>query len=205
MRGNPRQKSNVMQDVLTLGTLTIRQRAEESYQSYTVGRKKSVGRIIPFHVTNDKIDLRIGYTVFLNGERDIRTLEVLKEFNTFGRLVHGLRLAIQPVPGGHQELYAELRQALPKDAFDKHETLHPTTSEVDLDQGAGLSVFEELKKVGVQVGTKQELLGEAGKRGPYLCIRFQKDNLWAPVIAYITTRVLPISRGYSGSFSIEIF
>ena len=193
-----------MQDVLTLGTLTIRQRAEESYQSYTVGRKKSVGRIIPFHVTNDKIDLRIGYAIFINGERDIRTLEVQKEFNTFGRLVHGLRLAIQPVPDNHRDLYAELRQALPKDNFDKHETLHPTTSEVDLDQGSGLSVFEELRKVGAQVGTKQNLLGETGKRGPYLCIRFPKDNLWVPVVAYVTTRVLPISRGYTGSFSIEI-
>lgn len=193
-----------MQDVLTLGTLTIRQRAEESYQSYTVGRKKSVGKIAPFHVTDEGIDIRIGYAIFINGERDIRTLEVQKEFNTFGRLVHGLRLAIQPVRSDHRDLYAELRQALPKDAFDKHETLHPTTSEIDLDQGAGLAVFEELKKVGAQVGTKRELLGETGKRGPYLCIRFSKDNLWGPVVAYLTTRVLPISRGYTGSFSMEI-
>jgi hypothetical protein len=193
-----------MQDTLTLGTLTIRQGVEESYQSYTVGRKKSVGRIIPFHVTNDKIDLRIGYAIFINGERDIRTLEVQKEFNTFGRLVHGLRLAIQPVPDNHRDLYAELRQALPKDTFDKHETLHPTTSEVDLDQGSGLSVSEELRKVGAQVGTKQNLLGETGKRGPYLCVRFPKDNLWPPVVTYVATRVLPISRGYTGSFLIEI-
>lgn len=193
-----------MQDILALGTLTIRKESEESYQSYTVGRKKSVGRIIPFHVTDNRIDIRIGYAIFVNGERDIRTLEVEKEFNTFGRLIHGLRLAIQPVPDDHHDLYAELRQALPKDTFSRHETLHPITSEIDLDQGAGLSVFDELKNVGAQVGTKQELLGETGKRAPYLCIRFHKDHIWVPVVAYVITRVLPISRGYTGSFSIEI-
>jgi hypothetical protein len=187
-----------MQDVLTLGTLTIRQRAEENFQGSTVGRKKSVGRIIPFHVTDDGIDIRIAYAIFINGERDIRTLEVQKEFITFGRLVHGLRLAIQPVPDDSRDLYAELRQALPKDTFSKHETLHPTTSEIDLDQGAGLSVFEELKKAGARVGNKQDLLGETGKRAHYLCIRFSKDNIWAPVVAYATTRILPIKLGYRG-------
>lgn len=125
-------------------------------------------------------------------------LEVQKEFNTYGRLAHGLRLAIQSVPDNSRDLYAELRQALPKDTFDKHETLHPTTSEVDLDQGPGLSLFEELKKAGAQVGTKHELLGETGKRAPYLCIRFQRDNLWAPIVAYTVTRILPISWGYKG-------
>lgn len=187
-----------MQDVLTLGTLAIRQRTEESYQSYTVGRKKSVGRIIPFHVTDDGIDIRIGYAIFINGERDIRTLEVQKEFSTFGRLVHGLRLAIQPVPNDHHDLYAELRQALPKDTFGKHETLHPTISEIDLDQGAGLSVFEELKKAGARVGSKQELLGDTGRRAQYLYMRFSKDIMWAPIVAYIATRILPIKRGYRG-------
>jgi hypothetical protein len=187
-----------MKDVLTLGTLTIRQRAEENFQGYTVGRKKSVGRIIPFHVTDDGIDIRIGYAIFINGERDIRTLEVQKEFNTFGRLVHGLRLAIQPVSNDHRDLYAELRQALPKDTFGKHQTLHPTISEIDLDQGAGLSVFEELKKTSAQVGSKQELLGDTGKRAQYLCVRFPKDNLWAPIVAFVATRILPIKRGYRG-------
>jgi hypothetical protein len=189
-------------DVITLGTITIQQRSEENFESYTVSGKKSIGRIIPFQVTDDRVDLRIAYAIFINGERDIRTLEVQKEFNTFGRLIHGLRLAIQPVSNNSHVLYAELRQAFPKESFDKHETLHPTVSEIDLDQGAGLSVFEELKKVGAEVGTKQELLGESGKRSPYLCVRFLKENLWAPTVAYATTRILPISRGYSGSFSI---
>jgi hypothetical protein len=95
-------------------------------------------------------------------------------------------------------LYAELRQALPKDSFSKHETLHPTTSEIDLDQGAGLPVFEELRKAGAEVGTKQALLGDACKRAAYLCMRFSKENIWAPVIAYSATRILPVHLGYRG-------
>ena len=188
------------ENVFALGTITIRQRSEENFESYTVSKKRSIGRIIPFLVvTDDRIDLRIGYVIFINGERDVRTLEVQKEFKIFGRLIHGLRLAIQPMPNDTRRLYAELRQVFQKESFDKHETLRPTMSGIDLDQGAGLSVFEELKKAGAEVGTKNELLDETGKRSPYLCVRFSKANLWAPIVAYTTTRILPISRGYSGS------
>jgi hypothetical protein len=187
-----------MDDVLTLGTLTIQQRDEESYQSYTVSKKKSIGKIIPFHVTDDKIDLLIGYAIFINGERDIRTLEVQKEFNMFGRLVHGLRLSIMPVPSDSRMVYIELKQAIPKNSFEKHETLHPTRSEADLDTGARLSVFNELKKAGAEVGTKLDLIGDNKKTSLNLCARFPKDNLWAPVVAYTATRILPISLGYKG-------
>ena len=185
--------------VITLGTITIRQRAEESYENYTISNKKSVGRIIPFHVTDDKVDLRIGYALFINGERDIRTLGVQKDFNTFGRLSHGLRLAILPVPGDLHNLYAELKQAFPKESFTRHETLHPTLSEIDLDQGAGLVVFAELRKVGAEAGTKRELLSKSGNRSSSLCILFSKDNLWAPIVAYVATRILPMANGYTGS------
>lgn len=188
----------MLNNINKVGSLTIQQRDEENFESYTVSRKKSVGKIIPFDVTDEDIDLRIGYAIFINGERDIRTLEVNKDFQRFGRLAHGLRLAIQPLPSDPHLMYAELRQAFPKDPFDKHETLHPTISELDLDQGAGLSVFELLKISGAEVGTKQEVLGEDSNRSAYLCMRFPKANLWAPIIAYATTRILPIKAGYRG-------
>jgi len=187
-----------MDNFLILGTLTIQQRDEESYQSYTVSKKKSIGMIIPFHVTGDKIDLRVGYAIFINGERDIRTLGVQKEFNTFGRLLHGLRLSILPVPNDSHILYIELKQAIPKNSFEKHETLHPTRSESDLDAGARLSVFNELKKAGAVVGTKLELIGDDKKTSLNLYARFPKGNLWVPIVAYTTTRILPISLGYKG-------
>lgn len=189
----------IVDDVITLGTVTIRKRPEESFESYTISKKRSIGKVIPFHVTDDRIDIRLGYAIFVTGERDIRTLEIEKEFNTFDRLKHGLRLAIQPIPDNPRKFYAELRQAYPRDNFDKHETLHPTMSEFDLDQGAGLSLFGELKKAGAEVGTKQELLGDTGKRSPYLCASFSKENLWVPIIIYIATRILPIANGYTGS------
>ena len=187
-----------MDDVLTLGTLTIQQRDEESYQSYTASKKKSIGKIIPFHITDNKIDLLVGYALFINGERDIRTLEVQKEFNTFGRLVYGLRLSILPAPNDPRMVYVELKQAIPKNSFEKHETLHPTRSESDLDAGARLSVFNELKKAGAVVGTKLELIGDNKKTSLNLCACFPKDNLWVPIVAYTTTRILPISWGYKG-------
>jgi len=192
-----------MDDVLTLGTLTIQQRDEESYQSYTISKKKSIGKIIPFHATGDKIDLRVGYAIFINGERDIRTLEVQEEFNTFGRLMHGLRLSILPVPNDSRMVYIELKQAIPKNSFEKHETLHPTRSEADLDTDARLSVINELKKTGAEVGTKLDLMGDDKKTSLNLCARFPKDNLWASIVAYKATRILPISWNYKGSWPSE--
>lgn len=187
-------------DLLKLGAISIRLQPDEPFENYTVSKKKEIGKIIPFHVTGEKIDIRIGYAIFINGERDVRTLDIQKEFNTFGRLIHGLRLAVQPIPENRQLLYAELRQAIPRDTFSKHETLHPTTSELDLDEGAGISVFSALTMAGAEVGTKQELIGEQGKRSPYLCAKFAKDNLWAPITAYVTTRIMPMSRGFRGAF-----
>jgi hypothetical protein len=186
-------------EVITLGAITIRQRPEKIFEGHTTSRKIFTGRIIPFQVTDDTIDILIAYAIFINGERDIRTLDVQKEYNTFGRLKHGLRLSITPVPENPRRLYTELRQAFPKYEFDKHETLHPTISELDLDDGAGLSVFGELRKYGADVGTKHDLIGDEGRTALHLCACFPKDNIWVPIIAYTTTRVLPISLGYTGS------
>lgn len=186
-------------DVITLGSITIRQKPEESYEGHTASRKIFTGKVIPFHVADDKIDIRLGYVIFINRERDIRVLSVQKEFDTFGRLKHGLRLTIQAVPDSPRNFYAELKQAFPHNSFEKHETLHPTINELDLDGGAGLSVFGELRKYGAEVGTKHDLIGDEGRTAMYLCARFSKENLWAPVVAYTTTRILPISVGYTGA------
>ncbi|MCE9645282.1 MAG: hypothetical protein K8S20_04720 [Chloroflexi bacterium] len=186
------------EEVITLGSITVRKRPEESYQSQTTSRKVSLGKIIPFHVTDEKIDILIAYAIFINHERDIRTLEVQKEFNTFGRLKHGLRLSILPTPDDLGKFYIELKQAIPKNSFEKHETLHPTRSELDLDEGAKLSVFGELRKLGADVGTKHELIGDVQKTSTNLCACFPKDNIWVPIAAYITTRILPMSLGYQG-------
>jgi hypothetical protein len=187
------------EDVITLGSVTIRRGLTKSFESYTVSKKRSIGDVIHFHVTDDRIDILLGYAIFITGERDVRTLDVLRDFNTFDRLKHGLRLAIQPLPEYPRRYYVELRQAYPKDSFDKHETLHPTMSEFDLDQGSGLSLFNELRKAGAEVGTKQELLGDTGKRSSYLCATFSKENLWVPIIIYTATRILPIANGYTGA------
>jgi len=185
-------------NVLTLGALTIYKGPEENFENYTTSRVKSLGKLTEFFVRGEGVGISIGYAKFINGERDIRTLKIYQGFNSFTRLTHGLRLTLQPIPDDIRTLYAELRQAFPKDNFTTHQTLHPTVSETDLDQGAGLSVFHELKKAGAQVGSRRELFGDTGKRAPYLSLRFSKDNLWAPVVAYTTTRILPIKLGYRG-------
>ena len=185
-------------EVLALGSLTIHKGPEENFESVTTSRVKSVGKFTEFFVRGEGVGISIGYAKFINGDRDIRTLKIYKGADTFNRLTHGLRLTLQPVPDGPRMLYAELRQAFPKDPSTTHQTLHSTIAESDLDAGAGFPVFEELRKAGAEVGSKLELLGDMGKRSLYLCIKFPKDNLWAPIVAYTATRILPIKLRYRG-------
>lgn len=185
-------------DSNTIGTLRLQVEIERTFESYTVSKKKSIGKIIPFHVTDEKVDLLIGYAIFLNGERDIRTMEVLKEHDTFSRLKHGLRLTVLPIPNRIDNYFVELKQAIPRDSFAKHETLHPTRYEADLDAGAKLSVFSVLRKLGAKCGTKREVLADASKTSENLCASFSKENIWVPVGAYVLTRILPIRWGYRG-------
>jgi hypothetical protein len=70
--------------------------------------------VIPFHGTEDRMDIRLGYAIFIDGEREIRIFGIQEEFNTFNKLKHGLRLAIQSIPDNPRWFYAELRQAYPK-------------------------------------------------------------------------------------------
>jgi hypothetical protein len=182
-------------EVLTLGSLNIHKGPENNFEGQTTSKVKSIGKMAEFFIQGDGLGISVGYVKFINGDRDVRTIKIYKGADTFERLAHGLRLMLKPVPDNARMLYAELRQAFPKDPSTKHQTLHSTISEVDLDQGAGLAVFDELKKAGAQVGSRRELFGDTGKRAAYLCIRFSKDNLWAPIAAYVVTRILPIKLG----------
>jgi hypothetical protein len=181
-----------------LGGITILQGEEGPFSGYTASRKWDVGRVIPFHVIGERIDINLGYIIFSCGERDIRVLEIQAEYDTFERLKHGLRLTMRPVPGEPRSLYIELKQAFSSNAFTKHETLHPTYSESDLDAGARMPVLGELRKIGAVVGTKEVVIGDTGRTAKHLSAHFPKDNLWVPVVAYIMTRILPMAWGYSG-------
>lgn len=185
-------------EILTLGLLTIHKGPEKSFEGQTTSRVKSVGKITEFFIQGDGLGISVGYVKFINGERDVRTIKIYQGFETFERLTRGLRLTLKPMPDNTRILYAELRQAFPNDPSNKHETLHSTMSVADLDAGAGLSVVQELKKVGAEVGSKLELLGKVERKSQYLYMRFSKDNLWAPIVAYTVTRILPIKMGYRG-------
>jgi hypothetical protein len=181
-----------------LGDLIIMQGEESKAYCQTTSKIKESATIKHFQISGGPVDLVIGYLIFLNGERDIRVVSVLKEFDTFGRLKHGLRLSILPIQGDRKNVYVELKQALPHAPGEKHETLHPTYAISSLDYGAKLDAKTELEKVGAIIGTKKELLGDKGKTSLHLYARFQKENLWAPIIAYTLTRVLPVRWGYKG-------
>lgn len=70
-------------------------------------------------------------------------------------------------------------------------------SQKELDEGAGLNVRTALVQAGArQIGTKVQLLHEAGTRRNYLCAIFPVEERLVPVVAFLLTRVLPLQRAW---------
>jgi hypothetical protein len=101
-----------------------------------------------------------------------------------------LRLTIGRASSG--EHWCELRQAQPKGAGWSN--LFGASLE-ELDRGASVSVARELRVAGARdIGTRATVLGEEGRRRSSLCVLFDWENEAVAVLAFLLTRVLPLSR-----------
>jgi hypothetical protein len=88
-------------------------------------------------------------------------------------------------------LWCELTQARPKGGSWANlykASLH------ELDEEAGASVANELRRARGKVGTRWEQLGDSGRRREYLCSVFERENELAPVVGFLLTRVAPLGR-----------
>lgn len=92
-----------------------------------------------------------------------------------------------------RERYVELRQVRLK-PNGRGNLFAP--DEAGLDAGAGIGVAEELRRYGAAaVGTRAELLGDAGRHRARLGARLPCGAEMVPVVAYVLTRVAPVARG----------
>ena len=91
--------------------------------------------------------------------------------------------------------WAELRQARLEPARGPEWSNLFKASLEELDEGAGLDVRGFLAACcGGVVGERADVLGESGPRRRFICATFPDDSKDGPLMAYLLTRVLPLTR-----------
>ena len=154
-----------------------------------------------YEVRGEGVKLDLGYTTWANGERDIRTAYRVKGPVALRRLERGLRLQINPSSNsgtGQNFDYVILKQARIKNGtFNKWSTLCKANKE-GLDRGSGLDSFKILESAGaIYLGTKEELFGASDRNRSFLCAKFEKNDDFFPIVAFVVTRVLPLINEYT--------
>jgi hypothetical protein len=126
-----------------------------------------------------------------NGERQVWQLECSA---SAPQVLNGLngrqRIGIELLPSG--ELVMELMQSH-MDSWQP--PLRPTrrkVSEDELDAGAQRSVEGCLVALGARFGTKEHLVGDAGKHRGYPCAVFPRKEPQIAAVAFALVRVLPL-------------
>lgn len=132
--------------------------------------------------------LDVLYVMAENGERWVEARRVKSPSVRLKRLDGRLRLTIQPHQG---QAYCELRQARAKGG--SWANLYKATLD-ELSAGAGVGVHGLLGQAGAHsVGSRADVLGDTDRRRTFLCVRFDRDAEEVPIVAFLLTRVLPLS------------
>jgi len=165
----------------------------------SVEKETGYGEGVEFEVScGHQIRIPLSYVSFESGSRDVRVCDEIEGTQALRRLEHGLRMSVYKVPSETGVDWAELSQArINLRKPNKWSNLFKANRQ-QLEQGAGFDVLGFLEEHGaLRTGKKQDLIGE-GQRATYLCVVFPSSNLLVPVLAYVATRILPLSMEYAG-------
>jgi len=163
-----------MAERVRLAQLRIRAtgETEQILEGQTISGRTTRGEAEVFKVKLEpNLHMKVGYVTWTNGERDVRTLEVLESPQAVRRLEHGgLRLEVCYLTNG--DSYVVLRQARVKlDTPNKWSNLFKADWD-QLDEGCGFDVRKDLIKSGAQeIGTQEEVLGETGRARDFFCVK----------------------------------
>jgi hypothetical protein len=168
----------------------------------TVGGKSCSGTQRVYKVLGGGISVRLAYTIWENGERDVRAISRVEGSMALRRLERGgLRLSVIEQKNGKGEkqkrMYVVLRQARVKTWMDnKWSNLFKCTIE-EMEKGAKTDPVDILRRAGaLEAGSKGKILGAKDKSKSYLCVSFDRDNTILPVAVFVLTRVLPLINEY---------
>ncbi len=127
-----------------------------------------------------------------NGERHIFAGDNFSGEKKWDRLQEGMRLGVYPRDGG---VLTRLALARPNEGKGKKSTRGRSATREQLDEAAGLDVFQTLLDLGaLKVGTRAEVYGETNRERNTLCVLYPTDKPEIGLVAYILTTIFPLMQ-----------
>jgi len=148
-------------------------------------------------LTNYGWTMQLAYLHWENGEREVRALNCNSTEHRMHDMCNRLRMSVSEVDSGSNQAWMELSQARLVSRSDPIRTTKKKATEGEFLEGApGIPPRRELEKLGAKLGTRNELLGDAGKRRSYLCTVFPSEDIVVPAVAFVLARTLPVWNRY---------
>ena len=149
-------------------------------------------------LTNYGWTMRLAYLYWENGEREMRALDCNSTDHRMHDMCNRLRMSVSEVENNPGLAWMELSQARLKSESEPIRTTKKKASAIEFLEGAGGIVpGREFERLGAGFGTRQELMGENGRRRGYLCTTFPMNDTVVPAVAFVLARVLPVWNRYA--------
>jgi hypothetical protein len=164
---------------------------EEDVRGETIGRSVQSGRAYFSDLVGPLIALTVADIQWDNGEREIKGWSRHESDDLFEQVVDRLRIGIYQSPIFKDIAVMDLR--IPGAIRDgaRATVRRATTSELDI--LLGFDVARALDEFGeATMGTRAELLRDAGKRRNDLCVAFPSANLALPAVVWALVRPLAL-------------
>jgi hypothetical protein len=144
--------------------------------------------------------LEVGLVDWEHGDRDVRCFSRLAGPLAYDRLVKGVRLGVATKRPGEWDCELGI--------LSHHDRRPPTVVKAawsDLDSVLGASARDCLLAAGARAaGTKEETIGDTGRRRGYLVMVCSEGRPEPPLTAYVLTRVLPLMVGFGGTGAVPV-
>jgi hypothetical protein len=136
-----------------------------------------------------EIQLEVGLTIFDDFNGEVKTLDHGTAPLPYSRLTHGCRMTVYK----RQDFFwSELRYAKLNEQLWSNLAMADINS---LSHLLDLPLQQTLLEYGaLQVGTREEILGDTHNRRNQLCVTFPADNFKFPLIAYGLTRPIALLK-----------
>jgi hypothetical protein len=169
------------------GSFTLRDTGERRpLKGETTAGVASSGMATVFEVSGEAFRVEVGLISWLTGDQDVQMLGRIAGDEPLDGLTRRLRISIKD----HGDLkWLELEQA----RIDSVGWIHSYKATLNqLDEGAGVSTVDVISRLGGEVGSREDLLGDAGRRRSWMCAAFPKDATLVPVAAFTISRIAPV-------------
>jgi len=148
-------------------------------------------------MTNFGWKMRLACLQWESGEREMRALDCDARAHRMHDMCNRLRMSVYAVDGSPGFSWMELSQARLIAETDPIRTTKKKASEAEIMEGAGgIAPRAAFARIGAKFGTREELLGDTGRRRSYLCALFPIESAAVPAVAFTLSRVLPVWNRY---------